>query len=213
MSSMVSPYADYAVRAMLAIAAAERDRAAGEDRVVKSADLATAQAVPHSFLQAILTELRLAGLLRGHRGSDGGFSLAYPASEITVGAVLRAVAGPLVTVRGLPADRATYHGVAAGLTDVWRAVNAAIEAVVDRTSLADLLAASQPPAGRQVRNERHRAGGGQRGCQASGTVMSRRTRAGNRPLTSWARVTSSTTERTAARTATQNSDRCAAAPS
>ncbi|HEY8474122.1 MAG TPA: Rrf2 family transcriptional regulator [Natronosporangium sp.] len=139
--------ADYAVRAMLAIAAAERARAAGEQRAATATELAAAQAIPHSLLRAILTELRSAGLLRSHHGTDGGFSLAYPASEITVGAVLRAVAGPLVTVSGLPADRVVYHGVAAGLTDVWRAVNAAIEAVVDRTSLADLLAASQPPAG------------------------------------------------------------------
>jgi Rrf2 family protein len=142
----VAARADYAVRAMLAIAASERDRAAlpGTDRVAKTADLATAQAIPHSFLQAILADLRHAGLVHSHRGTDGGFSLARPAPEITVGAVLRAVGGPLVTVRGLPAELATYEGVAAGLTQVWLAVNAAIEAVVDRTSLADLLAASQP---------------------------------------------------------------------
>jgi Rrf2 family protein len=137
----VAARADYAVRAMLAIAASERDR------VAKTADLATAQAIPHSFLQAILADLRHAGLVHSHRGTDGGFSLARPAPEITVGAVLRAVGGPLVTVRGLPADLAIYQGVAAGLTEVWRAVNAAIEEVVDRTSLADLLAASQPSSG------------------------------------------------------------------
>lgn len=155
----VAARADYAVRAMLAIAAGESapPRVTGNgsgrrpepDRVARTVDLAESQGIPHSFLQAILADLRQAGLLFSHRGTDGGYRLARPAAEITVGAVLRAVAGPLVTVRGMPAERATYHGVAVGLAEVWRAVSSAIEEVVDHTSLADLLAAAQPAAGRR----------------------------------------------------------------
>jgi DNA-binding IscR family transcriptional regulator len=40
----------------------------------------------------------------------------------------------------MPAEQAAYHGAATGLRDVWLAVHTAIETVVDRTSLADLLA-------------------------------------------------------------------------
>ncbi|KAB1091163.1 Rrf2 family transcriptional regulator, partial [Micromonospora aurantiaca] len=96
--------------------------------------------IPLSFLQGILLDLRRAGLLHSHRGAEGGYALTRPAAEITVGDVLRAVGGSLTTVRGLPAERAGYHGVAAGLTDVWLAVHGAIATVVDSTSLADLLA-------------------------------------------------------------------------
>ncbi|MEV1285720.1 Rrf2 family transcriptional regulator [Micromonospora sp. NPDC049679] len=130
----VSARSDYAVRAMLAIAA---DRS---EQLVKAATLAAAQEIPLSFLHGILLDLRRAGLLHSHRGMEGGYELARPATEITVGDVLRAVSGSLTTVRGLPSDIAAYHGVAVGLRDVWLAVRCAIEEVVDRTTLADLLA-------------------------------------------------------------------------
>ncbi|TQJ24959.1 BadM/Rrf2 family transcriptional regulator [Micromonospora sp. A202] len=136
----VSARSDYALRAMLAVAAAggggDGDRV-GE--LVKAASLAEVQDIPLSFLQGILLDLRRAGLLHSHRGADGGYALTRPPDEITVGDVLRAVGGSLTTVRGLPADRAGYHGVAAGLTDVWLAVHGAIATVVDSTTLADLL--------------------------------------------------------------------------
>ncbi|MGC4767957.1 RrF2 family transcriptional regulator [Micromonospora sp. DT44] len=137
----VSARSDYALRAMLAVAAA----APGGDGVgelVKAGSLAEVQEIPLSFLQSILLDLRRAGLLHSHRGADGGYALTRPATEITVGDVLRAVGGSLTTVRGLPAERAGYHGVAAGLTDVWLAVHGAIATVVDSTTLADLLLAN-----------------------------------------------------------------------
>lgn len=129
----VSARSDYAVRAMLAVAAQGQE-------LVKAATLAKAQDIPLSFLHGILLDLRRAGLLHSHRGVEGGYALARSASLITVGDVLRAVSGSLTTVRGLPADVTTYHGVATGLRDVWLAVHGAIEEVVDHTSLADLLA-------------------------------------------------------------------------
>ncbi len=65
--------------------------------------------------------------------------LARPADCISVGEVLRAILGPLTTVRGLPADHAEYHGAATHLPKLWQALTAAIESVVDGTTLADLL--------------------------------------------------------------------------
>lgn len=131
----VSARTDYAVRAMLAITA-------DHPQLVKAAGLAAAQDIPLSFLQGILLDLRRAGLLHSHRGVDGGYALARPATDITVGDVVRAVGGALTTVRGLPTDTATYHGVATGLRDVWLAVQEAIEGVVDHTTLAALTVAA-----------------------------------------------------------------------
>ncbi|OJF12505.1 RrF2 family transcriptional regulator [Couchioplanes caeruleus] len=127
----VSARTDYAVRAMLAIAA-------DHPHLVKAADLAAAQDIPLSFLQGILLDLRRAGLLHSHRGVDGGYALARPADEVTVGDVVRASGGALTTVRGLPTTTTTYHGVATGLKDVWLAVEEAIEGVVDHRTLAEL---------------------------------------------------------------------------
>jgi Rrf2 family protein len=127
----VSARTDYAVRAMLAVTAEH-------PHLVKAAGLAAAQEIPLSFLQGILLDLRRAGLLHSHRGVDGGYALARPAEEITVGDVVRAVGGALTTVRGLPTSTATYHGAATALHGVWIAVEAAIEGVVDHKSLAEL---------------------------------------------------------------------------
>ncbi|MEU1242644.1 Rrf2 family transcriptional regulator [Micromonospora parva] len=144
----VSARSDYALRAMLAVAAAAGGGDGDGDRageLVKAASLAEVQGIPLSFLQGILLDLRRAGLLHSHRGADGGYALTRPPHEITVGDVLRAVGGSLTTVRGLPAERADYHGVAAGLTDVWLAVHGAIATVVDSTTLANLLTQTQTP--------------------------------------------------------------------
>src|SRR4051812_21211783 len=133
----VSARTDYAVRAMLAVAA-------DHPRLVKAATLAGAQDIPLSFLQGILLDLRRAGLLHSHRGVDGGYSLARLAEEITVGDVVRAVGGALTTVRGLPTTTTTYHGVAIGLRDVWLAVEEAIEGVVNHRTLAELANSAIP---------------------------------------------------------------------
>ena len=127
----VSARTDYAVRAMLAITAEQ-------PHLVKAAGLAAAQNIPLSFLQGILLDLRRAGLLHSHRGVDGGYALARPADQITVGDVVRAAGGALTTVRGLPTATTTYHGAATGLREVWVAVEEAIEGVVDHKTLAEL---------------------------------------------------------------------------
>ncbi len=127
----VSARTDYAVRAMISVAAEH-------PQLVKAAGLAQAQGIPLSFLHSILLDLRRAGLLHSHRGVDGGYQLARPAGAITVGDVVRAIGGALTSIRGLPITTAQYHGAAAGLRDVWVAVEAAIEGVVDHTTLAEL---------------------------------------------------------------------------
>src|SRR4051812_33159656 len=121
--------------------------AADHPHLVKAAALAAAQDIPLSFLQGILLDLRRAGLLHSHRGVDGGYALARPATEITVGDVVRAVGGALTTGRGVPTATTTYHGAASGLRDVWVAVEEAIEGVVDHKTLAELsrLAGTHQP--------------------------------------------------------------------
>jgi Rrf2 family protein len=131
----VSARTDYAVRAMLTVTAEH-------PRLIKAATLSAVQDIPLSFLQGILLDLRRAGLLHSFRGVDGGYALARPAEEITVGDVVRAAGGALTTVRGLPTSTATYHGAATALHDVWIAVEAAIEGVVDHKTLAELSTTS-----------------------------------------------------------------------
>jgi Rrf2 family protein len=136
----ISAKVDYAVRA-----GAELAGAGDNERPVKAERIATAQGIPLNFLENILGELRHAGIVRSHRGAEGGFRLAKPATEVSVADVMRAVEGPLASVRGGPPEEAAYGGAAAALPRVWIAVRANLRAVVEHVTLAD-IAAGQIPA-------------------------------------------------------------------
>jgi Rrf2 family protein len=134
----ISAKADYAVRAAIELAAAS------DEKPVKAERIATAQGVPLNFLENILGELRHAGIVRSQRGAEGGFRLAKPADQITVADVIRAVEGPLASVRGGPPEEASYGGAATALPRVWIAVRANLRAVVEHVTLADLAAGRIP---------------------------------------------------------------------
>lgn len=136
----ISAKADYAVRAVVELAAAEGDKP------VKAERIATAQAIPLNFLENILGELRHAGVVRSHRGAEGGFRLARAAAEVTVADVIRAVEGPLASVRGGPPEEASYAGAAGSLPRVWIAVRVNLRRVVENVTIADIARAKLPAA-------------------------------------------------------------------
>jgi len=78
------------------------------------------------------------------RGASGGYTLARPAAEITLGEVFRVVDGPLAEVRGLRPHETTYEGVAKHLPVVWVAVRASLRRVLDETSLEQLRTGALP---------------------------------------------------------------------
>ncbi len=134
----ISAKTDYAIRALLNLAAKEPD-------LVKVDTIVREQGMPRKFVEAILGELRRAQLVRSQRGAEGGYALARPAAEITLGAVIRAVDGPLAEVRGLRPHETTYGGVAAHLPDVWVAVRSSLRKVLDETTLDQVLTGTLPP--------------------------------------------------------------------
>ena len=135
----VSAKADYAMRALLALAS----QPAGAP--VKAEALASPQGIPLKFLENILVDLRRAGLVVSQRGSDGGYRLARPASEITAAHVIRSLEGPLAEVHGVRPESASYQGAAEHLQDVWVAVRASLRAVLEHVTLADIVTGSLPP--------------------------------------------------------------------
>ncbi|MGH6807042.1 MULTISPECIES: Rrf2 family transcriptional regulator [unclassified Ensifer] len=62
-------------------------------------EIATRNNIPKKFLDAILLELRNAGILRSKKGPGGGYSLSRPASDIRIGQVIRTLDGPLAPIR------------------------------------------------------------------------------------------------------------------
>jgi Rrf2 family protein len=136
----ISAKVDYAVRAAVELAAA-----AGE-KPVKAEAIANAQGIPLNFLENILGELRHAGIVRSHRGAEGGFRLARAPEQVTVADIIRAVEGPLASVRGGPPEEASYAGAAETLPRVWIAVRANLRKVVEHVTVADVAAGKLPSA-------------------------------------------------------------------
>ena len=129
----VSAKVDYALRAAVQLAAAGEGPTKGER-------IADAQGIPLKFLENILLELRRAELVGSQRGAEGGYRLAKPAEEISLADVIRAVEGPIATVRGARPEDVAYTGAAVGLRDVWIELRASMRGVLEETSLADLVA-------------------------------------------------------------------------
>ena len=102
----ISARADYALRALCVLAAATPDTA------VKAAVIAESQAIPRTFLDQILGDLRRGGMVDSRRGPDGGHKLARPSYAITVADVVRAVDGPLALVHGERPESLLYAGPA-----------------------------------------------------------------------------------------------------
>jgi len=135
----ISAKADYAVRAAVALAAADGDRPTKGDTIARAQD------IPLKFLENILADLRHAGLVRSQRGADGGYWLNRPADEISVADVIRAVEGPLASVRGQRPEDIEYRGAAESLAEVWIAVRASLRAVAEHVTLADVASGKLPP--------------------------------------------------------------------
>lgn len=134
----MSAKAEYAVRAMVQLAAAP------DGALVKTDDLAHAQGIPPQFLVDILTNLRTDRLVRSHRGREGGYELARPGDKISIADVLRCIDGPLASVRDIGLGDLPYVGPTAALTDVWRALRASMRSVLERTTLADVAVGALP---------------------------------------------------------------------
>jgi len=121
--------------------------------VIQIKEIAERQQIPSKFLEQILLTLKNAGLLHSKMGVGGGYYLARPADQITLGHIVRVLDGPLAPVRcvsqmayepcGCP-DEETC-----GLRLVMGDVRSAITGILDQTTLADVasrvdLARGQP---------------------------------------------------------------------
>jgi len=129
--------ADYAVRAAVELAASDGSP-------VPADRIAEAQNIPANFLENILLDLRRAGIVESRRGAAGGYLLAKPAKQIVVADVVRAVEGPLASVRGLSPDQLDYEGSAESLRDVWVALRSAVRSVLEHVTLADIASGKLP---------------------------------------------------------------------
>jgi Rrf2 family protein len=136
----VTAKSDYALRALIEIA--RRDDGAP----VSAEELGRLQDIPHGFLQAILADLRRAGVVIAQRGQSGGWRMNKDASDISVADVIRAVDGPLVSVYGLRPEAVNYNESAGVLQHVWIAGRHALRDVFEQVSVQQLAEGKLPKA-------------------------------------------------------------------
>jgi Rrf2 family cysteine metabolism transcriptional repressor len=118
----ISMKSEYALRAIFDLAM----QPSGE--LVKAAAIASRQSITRKLLELILAELKMGGFVCARRGSDGGYRLAKPAGEITVGEVLTFVGEIRPPKRR---DPGPFH-------ELWHRVDSLIFEVVDNTTFAEL---------------------------------------------------------------------------
>ena len=128
----VSAKSDYALRALIEMAARE------DGKAVSAEELGRLQDIPHGFLQAILADLRKSGIVISQRGQSGGWRLAKSAGDVSVADVIRAVDGPLVSVYGLRPEAVTYNERADVLQHVWIAARDSLRDVFEKVSIDQL---------------------------------------------------------------------------
>jgi Rrf2 family protein len=97
-------------------------------------------------LQAILADLRRAGVVMSQRGQSGGWRMARDARTVSVADVIRAVDGPLVSVYGLRPEAVSYNASADVLQHVWIAARSSLRDVFEQVSIRSLADGKLPKA-------------------------------------------------------------------
>ena len=133
----ISAKADYAVRASIELATRGSEP-------VKGDVVAEAQDIPVNFLENILAELKHTGIVASRRGANGGYWIAKDLGEITVADIVRAVEGPLASVRGDGPESVEYRGAAEPLQQVWVALRKQLRSVLEAVTLEDLVSGKLP---------------------------------------------------------------------
>ena len=141
----LSKRGEYGLRAMIDLAtllSSQQAQGSPNGNVVQIKDIAERQHIPAKFLEQILLTLKNAGFLHSRMGVGGGYYLAKPADEISLGQIVRVLDGPLAPIRcvsqmayepcGCP-DEETC-----GLRLVMLDVRNAIADILDGTTLADV---------------------------------------------------------------------------
>lgn len=125
----LSVKSDYAARAVLGLS-----RHYPRGLAVRVETLADEQGVPANYLVQILIELKAQGIARSMRGKEGGYLLARPPAEISLGDVLRAVHGVLFDTSALEDPNCPVE-----LKRAWKRLQQAVEVAADATTFQQLL--------------------------------------------------------------------------
>ena len=133
----LSKRGEYGLKAMIDLASQEPGSG-----VIQIRDIALREKIPVKFLEQILLTLKNAGLLQSKLGSNGGYYLAKPPAEISLGQIVRVLDGPVAPIRCV--SQMAYERCicpdenTCGLRLVMLDVRNSIANILDHTTLADV---------------------------------------------------------------------------
>jgi Rrf2 family protein len=144
---MLSQKAKYALKALCQMAGGP------QGKLILVSEIAEREQAPRKFLELILLDLKRHGLVYSQRGKNGGYALAKPASQITVGEVIRILDGPLAplpcaSLSGYRRCSDCDNEEICPVRVVMRQVRDAMASIVDNTSIADAAAARKASSGK-----------------------------------------------------------------
>jgi len=136
--------AEYAIRAML-------DVAATEGRAQKTTkEVAEHQGIPKVFLPKIVQRLAQAGLLRAHRGPSGGIALSRPPDQINMRQIIEAMDGPIALNTCLILPGECPRESICPIHEVWVKTQENLLASLESITLAHLVARGKELISQQV---------------------------------------------------------------
>ena len=134
----ISTKGKYGLRAMIDLAQYS------EQETVSISSIAQRQKISESYLEQLVAKLKKAGLVISIRGAAGGYRLARPASDISVGDVLLALEGDVRAVICTAQTEEGCEGEELCVTKyVWQRINESIEKTVDEMMIDQLVAESR----------------------------------------------------------------------
>lgn len=125
----LSVKSDYAARAVLGLA-----RHFHNGMSVRVEDLAAAQGIPANYLVQILIELKSKQIVKSQRGKEGGYLLARPPAEITLGDVIRCVHGEVFDSPALTDAQCPHE-----LKEAWQKLQSTLNTTADSINFQSLL--------------------------------------------------------------------------
>jgi Rrf2 family transcriptional regulator, cysteine metabolism repressor len=125
---VISQRCHYALKAILQLALHEGKGSLTIGQIAK------AQGIPVRFLEAILRQLKQAGLAKSTRGKAGGYALGRAARSISVRSVISALEGPLFLVKAKTSDRSRPEVFDA----IWGRASNAVDNILEEATFSDL---------------------------------------------------------------------------
>ena len=130
----------YGLRAVLDLAVH------ADEEAVALSQIAERQGISMNYLEQLIAKLKKAGIVNGIRGAQGGYVLAAPAEEISIGDILRALEGDLnpVDCSVVNSEDGSCSNSDSCVTKyVWKRISDSINDAVDGIMLSELVAESK----------------------------------------------------------------------